>query len=365
MITVGEALLARGNVAAGQRRIELSLRQAEDGGLDEVASRGYISLGYGFAECGRFVTATRHLERGIAFCLSRDLDLPRLHMVALLARCQMSLGHWDDALNLAASVLRAREVAPSSRFVALVAAGSVRMRRGDHDAAGLLDEAHTLATASGCIVYRGPIHAARAEAAWLAGDAAVTIAEARAVFALAVARRHTWYISELAYWRWKAGDLEEDIAPGTVPFSWQIAGEWQRAAAAWEARGCPYEAARARADSNDEGALRAAVMMLDQLGARPAADQIRSRLRALGARRIPRGPRPSTRANPGGLTAREVDGVSLLVAGHSNQAIAARLFLSSRTVEHHVEAAYSKLGVSTRADAAAAARQLGLTAESG
>ena len=87
-------------------------------------------------------------------------------------------------------------------------------------------------------------------------------------------------------------------------------------------------------------------------------------MRSLGARRIPRGPRPSTRANPGGLTAREVDVVSLLAAGHSNQAIATRLFLSSRTVEHHVEAAFAKLGVTTRADAAVAARQLGLVSES-
>ena len=273
MITVGEANLARGKIDAGQRQIELALRQATAAGLDEVASRAFISLGYGFAECGRFATATRHLERGIDFCLNRDLDLPRLHMVALLARCQMSLGNWDDALRLAGSVLNTREVAPSSRFVALVVAGSVKTRRGDQDARSLLDEAHALATTSGCIVFRGPIHAARAEAAWLAGNAAETVAEARAVYDLAVARRHTWYVSELAYWRWKAGDPMDATEVSAAPFAWQIAGDWERAAAAWEARGCPYEAARARADSDDEDALRAAVTAFAQLGARPAADQ--------------------------------------------------------------------------------------------
>jgi DNA-binding CsgD family transcriptional regulator len=364
MITVGEAHLARGRIDPGQAQIERALRQATAAGLDEVASRAFISLGYGFAECGRFATATRHLEQGIDFCLNRDLDLPRLHMVALLARCQMSLGNWDDALKLAGSVLNARDVAPSSRYVALVVAGSVKTRRGDRDARSLLDEALAIASTSGCIVFRGPIHAARAEEAWLAGNAAEANAEARAVYDLAVARRHTWYMSELTYWRWKAGDPVDATKASASPFALQIAGDWERAAAAWEARECPYEAARARADSDDEDALRVAVTAFTQLEARPAADQARSRLRALGAYRIPRGPRPSTRANPGGLTTREVDVVRLLAAGQSNQAIATRLFLSARTVEHHVEAALAKLGVATRADAAVAARQLGLVPES-
>jgi DNA-binding NarL/FixJ family response regulator len=64
------------------------------------------------------------------------------------------------------------------------------------------------------------------------------------------------------------------------------------------------------------------------------------------------------------MTAREVDVVSLLAAGHRNKAIAMLLFLPSRTVEHHVEAAFSELGVTTRADAAVAAQQLGLVSES-
>jgi DNA-binding CsgD family transcriptional regulator len=286
-------------------------------------------------------------------------------MLALLARCQMSLGNWDAALGLADAVLTAREVAPSSRFVALVVAGTVQTRMGDSGGCSLLDEAKALATASGCIVYRAPIHAVCAEAAWLAGNAAETMAEARAVFDSAVSRRHTWYVSELAYWRWKAGDLINTAEASAAPFGLQIAGDWECAAAAWEARGCPYEAARARADSDDEDALRAAVMTFDRLGARPAADQAKNRLRALGARRIPRGPRPSTRANPAGLTPREVDVVSLLAAGYSNQAIATQLFLSSRTVEHHVAAVFAKLGVNTRADAAVAARQLGFVCEAG
>ena len=58
-------------------------------------------------------------------------------------------------------------------------------------------------------------------------------------------------MSELTYWRWKAGDPVDVTLASAAPFAWQIAGDWERAATAWEARGCPYEAARARADSDD------------------------------------------------------------------------------------------------------------------
>jgi DNA-binding CsgD family transcriptional regulator len=54
-------------------------------------------------------------------------------------------------------------------------------------------------------------------------------------------------------------------------------------------------------------------------------------------------------ADLGGLTARERDVVLAAAEGAGTRAIAEQLFLSSRTVEHHLSAAYRKLGVSNRA----------------
>ena len=54
-------------------------------------------------------------------------------------------------------------------------------------------------------------------------------------------------------------------------------------------------------------------------------------------------------ANLGGLTARERDVVLAAADGADTRAIAEQLFLSPRTVEHHLSAAYRKLGVSNRA----------------
>ena len=68
---------------------------------------------------------------------------------------------------------------------------------------------------------------------------------------------------------------------------------------------------------------------------------------------IPRGPRPATRENAFGLTAREVEVLACLAQGLSNQAIAKRLSLSIRTVEHHTASILQKMGVQTRAEAVA------------
>ena len=96
------------------------------------------------------------------------------------------------------------------------------------------------------------------------------------------------------------------------------------------------------------------------LGARAAAAVVARRLRALGERGVPRGPRPATAANPAGLTRREVEVLPLLAAGLSNTEIAARLVVSDRTIDNHVSAILRKLGAHTRDEASAHAAQLGL-----
>ena len=100
--------------------------------------------------------------------------------------------------------------------------------------------------------------------------------------------------------------------------------------------------------------------LLEELGATAAAALVRARLPALGVARLPRGPHATTRANPAGLTSRQLDVLDLLSDGLTNAEIAARLVLSVRTVDHHVAAIFDKLGVSTRRAAAGRAADLDL-----
>jgi DNA-binding NarL/FixJ family response regulator len=139
-----------------------------------------------------------------------------------------------------------------------------------------------------------------------------------------------------------------------------VAGEWAEASRLWVGLGCPYEAALALFDAGGEAALRQALELFTGLGAAAAAQLTRRKMRALGIRAIPAGPRTATRTDSLGLTRREREVLELICAGHSNAEIAAKLFLSTRTVDHHVSAVLARLGAPTRGAAAAHAARLGL-----
>jgi DNA-binding NarL/FixJ family response regulator len=142
------------------------------------------------------------------------------------------------------------------------------------------------------------------------------------------------------------------------PYRQQLNGHWEKAAQLWTDLDCPYEAALVRLDAAEEGALREALSTFTEIGASAVARLTRQRLRALGARSIPAGPRSATRGDPLGLTRREV--LAEICAGQTNAAIATKLFISAKTVDHHVSAVLAKLGAPNRNAAAARAAKLGL-----
>jgi DNA-binding CsgD family transcriptional regulator len=183
--------------------------------------------------------------------------------------------------------------------------------------------------------------------------------------ALAVERGAAWVAGELAFWRRHAGIVEPCPTAAPEPFAAHLAGDWERAAELWTRIGCPYEAALALGEADDAGALRRALDALQAFGAGPAMAWIARRTRRRGERGLPRGPRPATRANPAGLTARQLEVLRLVAQGRRNAEIARALVLSERTVEHHVAAILDKLAAGSRTEAGAHAVRLGVVDEAG
>jgi DNA-binding CsgD family transcriptional regulator len=247
------------------------------------------------------------------------------------------------------------------QIVARVTGGLLAIRTGDEERGRqLLDEALAQARPTGELQRLAPVAAARAEAAWLRRAPAAIDAETAAAIELAAEREQPWELGELSVWRARAG-LRSPAGAVAPPFAAELAGDPVRAARLWDELGCPYDAALARIQANDEPRLREALAELQGLGALPAARLVSRRLRELGVRDIPRGPQPATTANPGALTPREREVLTLLAQGLRNVEIAERLVLSTRTVDHHVSSILGKLGARTRGEAVAEARQLGLT----
>lgn len=133
-----------------------------------------------------------------------------------------------------------------------------------------------------------------------------------------------------------------------------LAGEHRAAARQWLTRDCPLWAAYALALSPDVRDAQECLAIAGRLGALAGRRAVLSERRARGLP-LPRGPRPSSRANPAGLTARELEVLGLLADGLSYADIAGRLVLSQKTVAHHVSAVLRKLGEPTRPLAVAAA----------
>jgi DNA-binding CsgD family transcriptional regulator/tetratricopeptide (TPR) repeat protein len=348
-------------VPDGFEKLERSRALAQEAGLEDHVGRALIHLGWVIARTRRYDLLDQ-IDAGVEYCSEHGLDLWWLYLLAYRARTDLDRGRWEEAADAASFVLAHPRAALLLRILALTVLGLVRARRGDPAHRPLLDEALELARTAGELQHLAPVAVARGEVTWLEGDREAVADETESCLELALRCEAPWVVGELAYWRWQAG-IREEIPAAGEPYALQMRGEWQRAAELWLEIGCPYEAALALADAGDEQAARRGLDQLQALGARPAATIVARRLRGRGASGLPRGPRPSTRTNPANLTTRELEVLELVAQGLRNAEVAERLFVTEKTVEHHVSAILRKLDVRTRTQAAAEAVRLSSLSE--
>lgn len=350
--------------ASGLADLELSLRLALDHGFEEHAARAYTNLASIAVRHRQLDRAKHYLDDGIGYCETHDLESWGRYMTAFRARLRLERGDWQAAAEEAQSIIQHPRAATISKIPALVVLALVRARRGDPDVDRPLEEARRLALPTGEMQRIGTVTAARAEAAWLKGRGEEALDELRATYELACSQTDSWVKGELAAWLRRCGgalDSRQGDQTGlAAPFALQSVGDWRGAATWWKKAGCPYEQALALAEGDEEQALRQALEICDRLGAATLALVVRRKLRASGVRGIARGAQERTRANPQGLTKSELKVLAQLAQGRRNAEIARRLFVSEKTVGHHVSAILAKLEVRSRGEAAAAAGRLGL-----
>jgi len=400
----------------GLQTMRNSIALAQAGGHHEVTARGYTNLAELLLRVGRLDELARCVEDGLAFTRERgfwshayNLDV---HRCLLLVR----RGDWEPAERGLRELLE-RVEDPGMLFAYSAPwLGRLLARRGDPAAAELTGEAWQRALRTRQVLGLAYAGIARVEWAWLAGDADEARSVATALLPHLEQPGAAPFRAELLRYLARAGVRDEAVAAATAalagapaagvaapagapaalaapggtppadvaatapaapgggtppapaglaapalpagvitagPPGWAagLRGDWRGAAAAWREAGDPYEAALELAEG-DAAAATEAVRELEALGATAAAAWARERLKALGAP-VPRGPRAATRANPAGLTPRQLAVFELLREGLTNAEIAERLVLSVRTVDHHVAAILSKLGVSSRREAAA------------
>jgi DNA-binding CsgD family transcriptional regulator/tetratricopeptide (TPR) repeat protein len=373
----GESLVLRGRVAEGMRRVDEAALAATTG---EV--RDHLVVGEIYCKmllCCEMVLDVRRAQEWIGVAdtsgrASNDLwvsALCRMYYGGILT----AAGRWPEAEQELTESLRLHEAGMRAmRAGAAVRLAGLRVRQGRYaEAAQLLAGNESDGQA---VVPLARLHLARGEGEVAAavlrrciGSVRTTVLHAPALALLAevsAARGHR-DAAEALLDRLRTLASETGL-PHVEGLAAMVAGllaggsslpHLEVALVAFERAGLPYEAACSRlaiarrhgGDLPDlavaEG--RAALDTFRALGARRDADEAAQLLRTLGVR-APAVPSPRS---PTGLTQREGEVLRLVVEGLSNQQIADRLFLSKRTVEHHVGHIMAKLGVTTRAEALA------------
>ena len=352
LVNIGSA-----NIMREHGDIELLLEAhtvADAAGERQEATRALGNLGFTLMWWVEPQRALLYEEQALAYAEEHEAYNLGSYLHTMVAWLHLRTGEWELAERAALE-----GVGQGSTVVELLGKtvlAELAVRRGDPDALDRLADVEAQADRTGEPQRIAPILELRAEWALTHGE---PMPVERLEKLLAEIEPPGRFATRIAAWAVVAGlDPECDEAE-PVPHAAMLCGDWRGAADAFGDVGWAYDRALMLSLLDDEAALGEALEIARGLGAEPLTRRVAGRMRELGMR-VPAGPRETTRANPAGLTARQVEVLELLSEGLTNAEIAERLVVSERTAEHHVAAVLRKLQVSDRREAVARASELGL-----
>ncbi|MDT7574763.1 MAG: hypothetical protein QOH17_1096 [Pseudonocardiales bacterium] len=337
---------------AGVDELVSGLQLALDVDDGENVSLGYLNLLSLLWRLGRYAELQVRVGEAAEYTSTRDFLTATRAMQTFGHRLQVMRGEWAAAEEGLRWVLADSDTHGMLGRQALPTLALLAVRQGRPDAEERLAAARENAEQAHNLHALVPTAVAWAEQGWVTGRPELG-ALARSLLPRVESRGRERDRGELTRWLRRLGDRLGPFPGCPEEYAAELRGDWRAAADAWAALDAPYERALELVESGEPEPMLEGLAVLDALGAGPAAAVARRRLRAAGVTQVPRGPQAATRADPAGLTGRQQEILALMAEGLTNAEIAARLVLSVRTVDHHVSAVLTKLGVSSRREAIA------------
>jgi DNA-binding CsgD family transcriptional regulator/tetratricopeptide (TPR) repeat protein len=334
----------------GLALLEESLSIALRESLHEHAARAYSNMVSNLIEVKNYTLATRVLDEGIRYCEERNLDFWRSNLSSGEATLHLESGSWKKGLEIATKLLNNNYQIPVFSLNAMTVVALIKMRTTDENVYQLLTLAKAKAFETHELQRILPCLSAILEYEWLTGDSLVSQREIDQVISIIDRCIYNVENNKFAFWLFRARGQQIGIKRIFPGYSFGSVIKAQKSAIFWKKIGCPYAEAIALCDGNEED-RRNAIKITHELGAYRTCEKIKHEMRAAGIKSIPRGIRKTTQSNVAFLTVREVDVLGLLKDGLKNKEIAKRLYISVKTVDHHVSSIFFKLEVNSRAKA--------------